>query len=703
MTVAGNGDPRHACVAVFSLGVYRLRGLRAVLGAERLVLRPRDSQAGRIDAVAGWGHKPTADGARAYAARHGLPYLALEDGFLRSVGLGRRDPPLSLVVDDVGIYYDARQPSRLEALLARADASDPLLDAELLERARRCRERIVEAELSKYNASSTRTALPSDDPRPIVLVADQTRNDASVAQGLADATTFHRMLEAARQRHPGHRVVVKVHPEVSSGRKRGYLADRARSLGVELWAGRATPVALLRRTSHAYVCTSQLGFDALLAGVPVTCFGAPFYAGWGLTTDERRIPRRGRPRSLEQLVAATLLLYPIYLHPLSDERCDAEQVIEHLALQREQFASNARAFFCFGFSRWKRPFVRRYLGGPDSEVRFVASCSEAVRKGASASSTLVAWGSRRPAELSELAARIGAEVWRMEDGFLRSVRLGSELTPPGSLVLDSRGIYYDPRAASDLEASLQTESFTPAELERAARLRSRIVEHGLSKYNAATPGALRTRARTDQPVAFVPGQVEDDASVTLGSPHVRSNEALLRAVRQARPGWHVLYKPHPDVVIGNRRGHVEPGGARLWDELVEDASVAACLAVADEVHTMTSLVGFEALLRGITVVTWGQPFYCGWGLTRDMHPPERRGRRLSVDELVAAALIRYPRYYSFRAHAFCSPEDFVDELIRLRDRRAAWLDRAPWLLRRAHSLGISVREWGAALARSERG
>ncbi len=56
---------------------------------------------------------------------------------------------------------------------------------------------------------------------------------------------------------------------------------------------------------------------------------------------------------------------------------------------------------------------------------------------------------------------------------------------------------------------------------------------------------------------------------------------------------------------------------------------------------MTSLTGFEALLRGKAVFTYGLPFYAGWGLTQDRHAHPRRHRRLSIDELVAAALIGY--------------------------------------------------------------
>ena len=92
--------------------------------------------------------------------------------------------------------------------------------------------------------------------------------------------------------------------------------------------------------------------------------------------------------------------------------------------------------------------------------------------------------------------------------------------------------------------------------------------------------------------------------------------------------------------------------------------MADLLARVDEVHTLTSLTGFEALLRGIPVVTYGQPFYAGWGLTTDLNPPARRTRKLLLDALVAGVLILYPHYIDPVTSLACGPETVLD---RLRD------------------------------------
>jgi capsular polysaccharide export protein len=678
-------------VAVFSRGLTRLDGLTELLGAKRLVFRPGAAAAARVDAVAGWGHKPTAARARAYARQHRLPYLALEDGFLRSVGIAASEPPLSLIVDERGIYYDARGPSGLEELLQNDERLD---DPALLARAARFRHRLVETGVSKYNHAPDELPPELADADGLVLVADQTYDDASVIGASADASTFERALAQALDEHPRARVVVKVHPATVAGKKRGYLAGKRFASRVTVVGADVNPQALLRRARHLYVCSSQLGFEGLLAGVPVTCFGHAFYAGWGLTDDRHRqsLPRRSRRLSLDQLTAGALLLYPRYRAPLSKARGQAEQVLEHLALQRRVFAENRRNFVCFDMSYWKRPFVRRYLRAPGHTVRFAASTRELESVAEPQQLTAVVWASRKTAELSEWAAARGIPLWHMEDGFLRSAGLGSDLTAPGSLVLDPDGIYYDPSRPSRLENILQSAQFSRDELERAARLRQLVIASRISKYNLPAADRLELRARPAQRVLLVPGQVADDASVRLGTQAVGDNLSLLRAVRLANPDAYILYKPHPDVLSGNRRGSLHDHTSPAWDLVVGQVPVAACLDVAHEVHTMTSLVGFEALLRGLPVVTYGQPFYAGWGLTEDRAPLPRRTRRLSLDELVAGALLRYPRYVSWSARCFCSAEDKVLELERASNARFRAV-KLPRLAIKLSSLARSGLEW----------
>jgi len=178
-------------------------------------------------------------------------------------------------------------------------------------------------------------------------------------------------------------------------------------------------------------------------------------------------------------------------------------------------------------------------------------------------------------------------------------------------------------------------------------------------------------------VVLVTGQVESDAALRFGASRVRTNLALLQAVRREHPQAYIVYKPHPDVVARLRRAASDRRAlrARDYDLALPHADLAQLLTQVDEVHVMTSLAGFEALLRGRRVTCHGQPFYAGWGLTIDRCPSARRRRCLSLDQLVAGALILYPTYISRRSGAITAVEDAIEELLEWRGRAAAGV---PW-------------------------
>jgi capsular polysaccharide export protein len=247
------------------------------------------------------------------------------------------------------------------------------------------------------------------------------------------------------------------------------------------------------------------------------------------------------------------------------------------------------------------------------------------------------------------------------------VGLGADLVRPMSWIVDRQGIYYDATRVSDLEQLLAQTQFDDALLARAADLRERVVATGLTKYNV---GAEKwQRPANVVRVILVPGQVESDASLAFGAPGERTNIGLLQAVRSAHPDAYIVYKPHPDVYARLRaEGQNEQSASRWCDEVVTDVAMGELLTMVDEVHVITSLAGFEALLRGKPVTCYGQPFYAGWGLTQDVMPVARRSRRLSLDELVAAVLILYPLYMSRDGQFLIAPERALDDL-------TAWLAR----------------------------
>ncbi len=645
-------------------------GIKGDKLVEALLARPVRralSGAREGDVVVGWGQKENTEGARAYAKKNDLEYWRLEDGFLGYLKHpavdGRR---LSLVVDKSGIYYDAHTPSDLERLLNRDDWITP----DLLRRSRAAMERIRRWGLTKYNHAppeiSTELAKKLAAYKgPKVLVVDQTFGDKSIEHGMASDGMFADMLKTALEENPTALVLVKIHPDVLAGTKKGHFDIERVEDRVLFVAEEVSPQILMREVDHVYVVTSQMGLEGLIAGKKVTCFGLPFYAGWGLTHDRQLCEARIANRTLEELFAAAFIVYSRYVDPFTSKRVEIEHILDLLVAERQMERPRGKRALAVGFSLWKRGFIPEFVGLGSENTKFITPCM-LKEFDYQAGDIVVLWGRKHDEEAKAIPEHI--PVWRMEDGFLRSVGLGSDLRRPSSLVVDRTGIYYDGGRPSDLEGFLKSHSFDEYDLARGRKLMATVLDARVSKYNVGAMGGLdfRTRAAGDQTIILVPGQVEADASLEFGSPLVRTNAALVEAVRAANPDAYIVYKPHPDVVSGNRKGAVPLDILdNCVNETIMDADIIDCLEAVDAVHTMTSLTGFEALMRGLPVTTYGMPFYAGWGVSTDLMADQlndRRGRTLPLEALVYGLLCVYARYVKWPGGTSYGPEALVSDI-----------------------------------------
>ncbi|CNK61276.1 Capsule polysaccharide biosynthesis protein [Yersinia mollaretii] len=621
-------------IGIFSAGIYRIDHLENFLAepcCKLSSLRPIPPQ---ISSVAVWGYRPTADKAVALAGAANLPVIRLEDGFIRSLGLGVTGcPPLSMVVDTQGIYYDANRASSLETLIQDRVGNQPFYAD-----AQRAMQLIVEADLSKYNLAPPFSGEPPQGDA--VLVVDQTFGDMAVKYGNAGAADFEAMLNAALEENPQAEIWLKIHPDVLQGKKSGYFEVIPKDPRIKLLAENVSPQSLLRHVSRVYVVTSQYGFEALLAGKTVRVFGQPWYAGWGLTDDRHPqasalSARRGQA-SLQDLFSAAYFRYSRYIDPCSGQPATLFDVINGLLMQKNHQRQREGRLWAPGLTLWKRSIFQLFLKTSLNRITF--------RESKKPNTACVVWGHKGEQRWQEKAQSQKLPVWRMEDGFLRSSGLGSDLHPPLSLVLDKSGIYYDATRPSDLETLLSHSQLTVLQAARAATFRQRLVSSKVSKYNIGAAFTLPQVAQGRR-ILLVPGQVEDDASILTGTVTIRTNSELLKTVRQRNPDAFIIYKPHPDVLVGNRQGHIPAADIARWADIQAlDADIIQCIQAADELHTLTSLSGFEALLHGKRVFCYGIPFYAGWGLTQDEHGSPRRNRTLMLDDLVYQALIAYPTY-----------------------------------------------------------
>ncbi|MCW1919655.1 capsular polysaccharide biosynthesis protein [Rhodobacter sp. KR11] len=616
----------------YTAGFFR-PGLRRILELAGHELRLGLPAPG--DGVAVWGRGAYAWRGEAVAARRGVPVVRVEDAFLRSLRPGRSgEAPMGLLIDPAGVHYDATVPSRLEEILAR----DPLDNSNILQQARDGIDRLRLLDLSKYNMH-----LPGGLPEPgYVLVVDQTRGDASVPS----EARFAEMLATAQAEHPGRRILIKTHPETQAGYRPGHFAAGDRI------SAPVSPWGLLEGAVAVYTVSSQLGFEAILAGHRPVVFGQPFYAGWGLSDDRFPVDRRQRRLTKVQLFAGAMVLAPVWATPCHDRLCTLEEVIDQLEAETRAMRADHQGYVAGGMRLWKRRHLQAFFGREKALV-FAKTAEDAVERAARTGRKPLIWAGKP------------MQAVAVEDGFLRSRGLGAELIPPLSLVTDASGIYYDPTRPSDLEELIRA-ALPPGGPARAERLRHAVIAARLSKYNL-------TGGRADLPEGhriLVPGQVEDDASIRLGCGDIRTNLGLLQAVRAANPDAILVYKPHPDVEAGLRPGTLDAlqlnaQGRPLADVIATRADPIALIEACTEVWTLTSLLGFEALIRGKKVTTLGAPFYAGWGLTTDLGAvPERRRRapdghplpRIGLAQLIHATLIAYPRYLDPKTGRPCPPE-----------------------------------------------
>ncbi|EAI4099261.1 capsular polysaccharide biosynthesis protein [Campylobacter jejuni] len=637
----------------------------------KMVACSTDKNIAKEDIFIGWGRKKSGLKAINLAKKHKAKFILLEDGFIRSLNLGvENSPSFSMVKDDIGIYYDATMPSKLENLLNTYEFKD-----EEIKQAKKAIELIKKYKISKYNNNLD---IPNDyfqKDEKRVLIITQTANDASLEFGLAKDFKTLDMIKDAIKENPKSKIYIKIHPDVLSSKKQSDLDINSLPKECILITENFNPIALLEFFDKVYTKTSGMGFEALMQECECICYGMPFYAGWGLTKDKLECKRRMQKRSLEEVFYAAYILYTEYFNPYLNQKSNIFDTIQTLAKYKDIEKVNSNRLFMLGFTLWKRHFIKPFFKAKDNEIIFLNSLKSLARYKLKENDKFFIWGKKYDENTLKNLLLIKAKeqnltnfspkVSLVEDGFIRSISLGSDLTRPFSLIVDDKGLCIDPNKASKLEELLQNEIFDENMLNRAKNIIKILLENRFSKYNGLKHENLKINAKIGQKVILIPAQVEDDASMILGGFGLSTLD-LLKEVRAKNQDAYIIFKPHPDVLSGNRVGlKDETLILEFCDEIVKDCSIDSAIKIADEIHTITSTSGFDALLRAKKVFTYGMPFYAGWGLTKDKHKCKRRTRKLSLEELVAGALITYPRYINPKTKTLCEIEVCLDIMLNL--------------------------------------
>lgn len=324
------------------------------------------------------------------AYRDNAQIVVAEDGFIRSCDTwcGNSKPQYkeahSIMFDTAAFYFDATKISNIEKMLNDVDL---VITAEQRAEARRLIDKIVKNKVSKYNHQPM--AIPSIGRPgvPKVLVVDQSYGDFSIKLGMADESTFEKMLQKAIEDNPESDIIVKTHPDTIAGKKgekKGYYQDLQEHDNIYKMTEPINPYSLMEVCDKVYVCTSQFGIEALMAGKEVHVFGMPFYAGWGLTIDEQHLERRTNIRTIEELFYIFYCMYTHWVDPESQSITTIDKVIDKMILLRERYQRDPNKAVA-------RPTNNGYVLGKQQAVRRTVHQELTISKRATLGSSRSSW------------------------------------------------------------------------------------------------------------------------------------------------------------------------------------------------------------------------------------------------------------------------------------------------------------------------
>ena len=300
-----------------------------------------------------------------------------------------------------------------------------------------------------------------------------------------------------------------------------------------------------------------------------------------------------------------------------------------------------------GFNDWKFGFTADYL--PEYRVAFVprklANLNLAkILFGLQTKPALaVIWGYTETKWLNRYLKYINLDIWRVEDGFIRSADLGANGATPYSLVFDKTGLYYNTDGSSELDNLLDNYNIPEQLLREGSKLFELFQQSNTSKYNPYFTKKDRT-IKTTRSILVI-GQVDSDASLRFGNTANWNAEDIVRLAKKENPSAQITYRPHPEIFKGYQDSKFKFDKVKFFANVQSpEVDIIDAISRADHIYTICSLAGLEAVLRGKKVTVLGRSFYGGWGLTDDRVEYSQRNRKLSKLELFIIIYIIYPKY-----------------------------------------------------------
>ena len=297
----------------------------------------------------------------------------VEDGFLRSVGLGvEKVMPMSLIVDGSSIHFDRNRVSTIKAMAYRRQQ----LGEELLRRSERCIAFIKNYDIDKYNISRSPSLIELSKSEEYVLVLGQVDSDASIRYACEVPITSNQLVYLAKMRHPFSKIIYRPHPEVVrelqtdqesfKNLKRICILDDSGSSLTELL--RADEI------KKVYTISSLSGMESLFYNKEVYVYGSPFYSGWGLTNDFNTPFIKSV--KLSELFYYSYIDYPIYICPFTNDRITVEETLIIIVLIKNSMVYKD----IDGFTIKNTLFAKELLNSFESEWLVNSSLLKHIRE-----------------------------------------------------------------------------------------------------------------------------------------------------------------------------------------------------------------------------------------------------------------------------------------------------------------------------------
>ncbi|MBF7044466.1 capsular polysaccharide export protein, LipB/KpsS family, partial [Campylobacter volucris] len=316
-----------------------LKYLNYFLGS-RKIINPKDTkEASYCDGYIQWGIIPTQRKKilNKLMQNFGKQPFIIEDGFIRSLGIGlTKEEALSITLSGDTAYYDCKKISNFEKCLN----SNEIFSDKNISDAKKAISFITNNFISKYNdAKFLYQTIGKHNSK--VLVIDQRFGDASVEYGGASKEDFDIMLNDAVNDNPKSDIIIKRHPDAVKANKGSYFSDDY----IENYQNKdrlilidydVHPHELIMMCDKIYVVTSGLGFEALMYNKEVLCYGIPYYSGWGITIDKKKLSRRSKKRNLYEIFYVAYIKYSRYYSPKLNSQCTIFELMDYIVKERKK-------------------------------------------------------------------------------------------------------------------------------------------------------------------------------------------------------------------------------------------------------------------------------------------------------------------------------------------------------------------------------